>query len=58
MAKDLLSSESSDSDEGGAQVHDDDLKVNQDFARKFERNKKREEKQRREEPFSYSDHPY
>lgn len=57
MAKDLLSSESSDSDEGGAQLDDDDLKVNQDFARKFEHNKKREEKQRRGEPFSCSDYP-
>ena len=47
MARDLLSSESSDSEEGGAQLGASDLKVNQDFARRFEHNKKREEKQRR-----------
>ncbi len=50
MAKDLLSSESSDSDDGGAELDASDLKVNQDFARKFEHNKKREEKQKRRRP--------
>jgi protein KRI1 len=47
MPKDLLSDESSDSDDGGAKLDSSDFKVNQDFARKFEYNKKREEKQRR-----------
>jgi hypothetical protein len=47
MARDLLSSDSSDSDEGGAQLDSTDFKVNQAFARKFEHNKKREEKQKR-----------
>jgi protein KRI1 len=47
MARELLSSDSSDSDEGGAQLDVEDFKVNQNFARKFEHNKKREEKQRR-----------
>jgi hypothetical protein len=47
MPKDLLSDDSSDSDDGGAQLDSSDFKVNQDFARRFEHNKKREEKQRR-----------
>jgi hypothetical protein len=47
MPKDLLSDDCSDSDDGGAQLDSSDFKVNQDFARKFEYNKKREEKQRR-----------
>lgn len=46
MAKELLSDESSDSDDGGAQLAPTDFHVNQDFARKFEHNKKREERQR------------
>ena len=56
MAKDLLTIESSDSDEGGAQLDAGDLKVNHDFARKFEHNKKREEKQRRGRPSCCSDY--
>ena len=46
MPKELLSSDSSDSDEGGAQLETKDFKVNEDFARRFEHNKKREEKQK------------
>lgn len=43
----LLSSDSSDSEDGGAQLQDGGLKVNEQYARKFEYNKKREEKHRR-----------
>jgi hypothetical protein len=46
MAKSLINSDSSDSDEGGADLNNADFKVNQEFARKFECNKKREEKLR------------
>ena len=46
--KELLSSDSDNSDveEGGASLNGTDLKVNESYARKFEHNKKREEKQR------------
>jgi protein KRI1 len=50
MAKDLLSSdsESSDIEDSGSEANGTaELKVNENFARKFEYNKKREEKQRR-----------
>lgn len=46
MAKDLLSSDGSDSEDGGAEIKTGDLKVNQAYARRFEHNKKREELQR------------
>lgn len=46
MARDLLSSDGSDSEDGGAAVEPSDLKVNEAFARRFEHNKKREELQR------------
>lgn len=46
MARDLLSSDGSDSEDGGARVKPTDLKVNESFARRFEHNKKREELQR------------
>ncbi|KIW13385.1 hypothetical protein PV08_08573 [Exophiala spinifera] len=46
MARDLLNDSSSDSEDGGAEVHPVDFKVNESFARRFEYNKKREELQR------------
>lgn len=46
MARELLDSDASDSEEGGASVQTADLKVNESFARRFEHNKKREELQR------------
>lgn len=49
MARDLLSSDGSDSEDGGARVKPTDLKVNESFARRFEHNKKREELQRLQE---------
>jgi protein KRI1 len=46
MAKDLLVSDGSDSENGGVQLEDStDFKVNEAFARKFTHNKKREEMQ-------------
>ena len=50
MAKVLLSdaSDSSDSEAGGTQITAD-LKVNEEFAKRFEYNKKREELQKLEE---------
>lgn len=46
MAKDLLDSDGSDSDDGGVQLEGSiDFKVNEAFARKFTHNKKREELQ-------------
>lgn len=41
MGRDLLDESSSDSEAGGASVGD--LKINSDFAKRFEYNKKREE---------------
>jgi protein KRI1 len=47
MAKDLLDSDGSESDHGGVQISNGtDFKVNEDFARKFTHNKKREELRR------------
>ncbi|KEF55968.1 uncharacterized protein A1O9_07548 [Exophiala aquamarina CBS 119918] len=46
MARELLSSDASDSEDGGAIVVNDHLKVNESFARRFEHNKKREELQK------------
>jgi len=44
MAKALLESDGSDSENGGVQLEDStDFKVNEAFARKFTHNKKREE---------------
>lgn len=45
--RNLLDDSDSDSDDGGATVGDA-FKVNEEYARRFEYNKKREEKQRRE----------
>lgn len=45
MARVLLDSDASDSEDGGAGVAPTDLKVNESFARRFEYNKKREELQ-------------
>ena len=45
--RNLLDDSDSDSDDGGAKVGDS-FKVNEEYARRFEYNKKREEKQRRE----------
>ncbi|KAK5090135.1 Kinetochore protein Spc24 [Lithohypha guttulata] len=56
MARALLSDsepDSSDSEAGGAEVSND-LKVNQDFAKRFEHNKKREELQKLEEKLGKS----
>lgn len=47
MARELLSSDASDSEDGGAAVVNESLKVNESFARRFEHNKKREELQKR-----------
>ena len=47
MARDLLSNDGSDSEDGGAAVQTADFTVNESFARRFEHNKKREELQRR-----------
>lgn len=46
MARELLSSDGSESEDGGTEVQPSDLKVNESFARRFEHNKKREELQR------------
>lgn len=44
MVRELLSSDSSDSEDDGAEVAPTaGLKVNQEYARRFEHNKKREE---------------
>ncbi|KIV88266.1 hypothetical protein PV10_07963 [Exophiala mesophila] len=54
MARGLLDSDASDSEDGGTNVQPLDLKVNESFARKFEHNKKREELQRLEEKLGQS----
>ncbi len=47
MAKRLLDSDASESEDGGVEVgNDPEFKVNEDFARKFTHNKKREELRR------------
>ena len=47
MAKQLLDSDASESEDGGVQLgKDSDFTVNEDFARKFTHNKKREELRR------------
>ena len=45
--RNLLDDSDSESEDGGAPVTAPELKVNQEFARRFEHNKKREERQRR-----------
>lgn len=48
MAKVLLDSDASESEDGGVQLTENtDFRVNEDFARKFIHNKKREELRRR-----------
>lgn len=47
----LLDDSDSESEDGGAAVTGTDFAVNEEFARRFEHNKKREEKQRLEEKF-------
>ncbi|KAG6005057.1 hypothetical protein E4U21_000513 [Claviceps maximensis] len=42
----------SDSDEGGAQLDNSGFKVNEEYARRFEYNKKREERQKLEEKYN------
>ncbi|KAF5021045.1 hypothetical protein F66182_6923 [Fusarium sp. NRRL 66182] len=49
--RNLLDDSDSESEDGGAAVAGPDFKVNEDFARRFEHNKKREERQRLEEKF-------
>ncbi|PKS12661.1 hypothetical protein jhhlp_000869 [Lomentospora prolificans] len=49
--KALFEESDSDSDDGGAAVQTGDFKVNEEFAKRFEHNKKREEKHRLEEKF-------
>ncbi|KAL6851114.1 Kinetochore protein Spc24 [Amphichorda felina] len=48
----LLNDSDSDSDDGGAAVQDSTFKVNEEYARRFEYNKKREERQRLEEKYN------
>ena len=43
----LLNDSDSDSEDGGAAIQDSAFKVNEEYARRFEHNKKREERQRR-----------
>jgi hypothetical protein len=45
--KALFEESDSDSDDGGAAVESGDFKVNSEYAKRFEHNKKREERQRR-----------
>ncbi|KAF5635499.1 KRI1-like protein [Fusarium sp. NRRL 25303] len=47
----LLDDSDSESEDGGAAIATTGFKVNEDFARRFEHNKKREERQRLEEKF-------
>ncbi|KAG7142488.1 Protein KRI1 like protein [Verticillium longisporum] len=47
----LLDDSGSDDEEGGASLAAPQLKVNEEYARKFEHNKKREERQRLEEKY-------
>ncbi|KAF4457646.1 hypothetical protein F53441_464 [Fusarium austroafricanum] len=47
----LLDDSDSESEDGGAAIAGTGFKVNEDFARRFEHNKKREERQRLEEKF-------
>ncbi|KAM0562557.1 hypothetical protein ACHAPJ_002247 [Fusarium lateritium] len=49
--RNLLDDSDSESEDGGAAVSATGFKVNEDFARRFEHNKKREERQRLEEKF-------
>ncbi|RSM00507.1 hypothetical protein CEP52_009072 [Fusarium oligoseptatum] len=49
--RNLLDDSDSDSDDGGAAVAAPGFRVNEEFARRFEHNKKREERQRLEEKF-------
>ncbi|KAF5661696.1 KRI1-like protein [Fusarium heterosporum] len=49
--RNLLDDSDSESEDGGAAIAAPDFKVNEDFARRFEHNKKREERQRLEEKF-------
>ncbi|KAJ3525359.1 hypothetical protein NM208_g11672 [Fusarium decemcellulare] len=49
--RNLLDESDSESDDGGAAVAAPGFKVNEEFARRFEHNKKREERQRLEEKF-------
>lgn len=53
MAK-LLDDSGSDSDDGGVTIQNGDLKVNQEYARRFDYNKKREELRRLEDKFGSS----
>lgn len=43
----LLNDSDSESEDGGAPVENSAFKVNEEYARRFEHNKKREERQRR-----------
>lgn len=54
MVKNILSSDSSDSEEGGAQLPNGDFKVNEEYAKRYDFNKKREERQRCGSLFSES----
>ncbi|KIV78937.1 hypothetical protein PV11_06536 [Exophiala sideris] len=56
MARDLMSSDGSESEDGGAEVQSSDFKVNESFARRFEHNKKREELQRLQEKLGKTSH--
>lgn len=50
----LLDDSGSDDEEGGASLAAPQLRVNEEYARKFEHNKKREERQRRQFQFHSS----
>jgi protein KRI1 len=54
MARELLSDDGSGSEDGGAHLQENELKVNESFAKRFEYNKKREELQRLEEKLGKS----
>lgn len=47
--RNLMDDSDSDSDDGGAQIENGDFKVNEDYARRFEYNKKIEERHKCEQ---------
>ncbi|GJN66632.1 ribosome biogenesis protein Kri1 [Purpureocillium lilacinum] len=49
--RNLLEDSDSDSDDGGAQIETSGFKVNEEYAKRFEHNKKREERHRLEEKY-------
>ncbi|UNI21447.1 Kinetochore protein Spc24 [Purpureocillium takamizusanense] len=51
LKRSLLEDSDSDSDDGGAQIETSGFKVNEEYAKRFEHNKKREERHRLEEKY-------